>query len=412
MELSEGQQLALDAIKNYDRPLCVTGEAGTGKSVVLRAARDQVPCAVSAPTGLAASVIRGSTIHSLFGLKPGPVEHQIRALGEKAEDMFRSPNLRIVFDEVSMIRADLLDAIDEIMRLTLYDRRPFGGIPVVAFGDPFQIEPVVQSDEAAWLYSKYQSPYFFHSRVWNELNPRQLALHHIFRQEDPLFKNALNHARKGSPEGLNLFNTRVTGTRHWYTLTLTMTNRGAKAINDGSLNQLPGEPTIYQGSQFAWSRDLPTEEQLALKIGARVMCLANIPGAHNGKLGTVTELKIDSAVVMWDDGSKLEISKNRWERIKYQYDEMEGQLTSKVEGYFSQLPLKLAWAVTVHKSQGQTFDQAHLMLERDPWAHGQVYVALSRVKTLEGLTISRPLRPTDLICDRRVKEWEASLERV
>ncbi len=142
------------------------------------------------------------------------------------------------------------------------------------------------------------------------------------------------------------------------------------------------------------------------------MCLANLPGAHNGKLGTVVQLKPQTVEVVWDDGTRMEVGRNRWERLKYKFDEDEGRLTADVEGYFNQLPLRLAWAVTVHKAQGQTFDQAHLLLERDPWAHGQVYVAVSRVRSLQGLTISRPLRPRDLICDRRVREWDARLEKV
>lgn len=414
MELSAGQTLALDSIleKGSGRAVCITGEAGTGKSMVLNQARMRVPCAVAAPTGLAASVIRGATIHSLFGLKPGPLEHQIKPLYGERADVFETDGLKIVFDEISMIRADLIDAVDQILRMTRYDDRPFGGVPFIAFGDPFQIEPVVVDKERDWIYANYRSPYFFDSNVWKEIEPRQILLTEVFRQSDENFKRALNYCRVGSPEGLPVLNTRVTSQRQWYTLTMTLTNRGAKAINDGSLAQLPGEPTSYFGDTFAWSRDTPTDEVLLLKEGARVMCLANIPGAYNGKLGTVMRLNRSSVEVLFDDGQRLEVTKNRWERLKYKHDEESGQLTADVEGYFSQLPLKLAWAVTVHKSQGQTFDQAHLMLEREPWSHGQIYVAVSRVRSLEGLTISRPLVKRDLICDMRVKEWDSQLERV
>lgn len=414
MELSDGQKAALEAVvePGTGRAVCVTGEAGTGKSVVLRHARTRVPCAVGAPTGLAASVVRGATIHSLFGFKPGPLDTQIAPLEGRKAEVFESEGARLVLDEISMVRADLLDAMDRVLRMTLYDERPFGGVPVAAFGDPFQIEPVVQHAEAAWLYSKYKSPYFFDSGVWQELKPRQLALSHVFRQEDEGFRKALNQCRTGDPACLPVLNSRVTNDRYWYTLTMTLTNKGAKAINDGSLAQLPGEGRVYLGDTYGWGRELPTDEALCLKEGARVMCLANLPGSHNGKLGTVCALKEREVDVVWDDGTRMTIGRNRWERLKYRYDEDEGRLVADVEGYFSQLPLKLAWAVTVHKSQGQTFDQAHLLLERAPWAHGQVYVAVSRVRSLQGLTVSRPLRARDLICDRRVREWDASLEKV
>jgi ATP-dependent DNA helicase PIF1 len=414
MQLSDGQQAALDAIvePGTGKAVCVTGEAGTGKSVVLREARMRVPCAIGAPTGLAASVIRGATIHSLFGFKPGPLDTQIGPLDDRKADVFLSPGVKLALDEISMVRADLLDAMDQTLRMTLYDERPFGGVPLVAFGDPFQIEPVVTDAEMSWLYSRYRSPYFFDSAVWQELKPRQMSLSHIFRQDDEAFRDALNHSRRGSPQGLEILNSRVTNDRFWYTLTMTLTNKGAKYINDGSLAQLPGEGTAYVGDTYGWGRELPTDEVLVLKEGARVMCLANLPNAHNGKLGTVVELKLQTVVVVWDDGYRMEVGRNRWERLKYKFDEVEGRLTAEAEGYFNQLPLRLAWAVTVHKAQGQTFDQAHLLLERDPWAHGQVYVAVSRVRSLQGLTISRPLRPRDLICDRRVREWDSQLEKV
>lgn len=414
MEFSEGQEKILDQIIGLTsgRAICVTGEAGTGKSLVQTHARTKVPCVTAAPTGLAASVIKGSTIHSLFGFKPGAIENQIAPLEGNRLDVFSSPGIRLILDEISMVRADLLDAIDQTLRMTLCDDRPFGGIPIAAFGDPFQIEPVVTDKEFQYIYNRYDSPYFFDSKVWKEVRPEQFSLSKIFRQDDPSFKYALNECRRGNPGGLNILNTRVTNKITYNTLTMTLTNKGAKYINDLSLNHLGGEEKLYMGETYGWNRELPTDELLYLKVGARVMCLSNLPGVHNGKVGTVTELKRFGVRVLWDDGIEMDIEKNRWERLKYIYDEEEEILKTEVEGYFSQLPLKPAWAVTVHKSQGQTFDQAHLILEKDPWAHGQIYVAVSRVKNLNGLTISRPLRPRDLICNRRVKEWDSKLEKI
>jgi ATP-dependent DNA helicase PIF1 len=414
MEFSEGQKQVLDEIIDLrsGHAICVTGEAGTGKSMVQSTARTKVPCIAGAPTGLAASVIKGATIHSLFGFKSGALEDQIGPLDGNRLDVFSIPGVRLIIDEISMVRADLLDAMDQTLRATMCDDRPFGGIPLAAFGDPFQIEPVVTDKEFQYIYNKYDSPYFFDSHVWKELEPKQFCLSKIFRQDDPSFKYALNECRKGSPKGLDILNTRVTNKLHFHTLTMTLTNKGAKYINDMSLNHLDGEARLYPGETYGWNRELPTDELLYLKVGSRVMCLSNLPGIHNGKVGTVIELKRFGVRVLWDDGIEMDVEKNRWERLKYTYNEDDGTLETEVEGYFSQLPLKLAWAVTVHKSQGQTFDQAHLILERDPWAHGQIYVAVSRVRNLQGLTISRPLRPRDLICNKRVKDWDSKLEKV
>jgi hypothetical protein len=413
MKFSIGQDAALDAILSKDsKMVCVTGEAGTGKSAVQSRAKGMRPCVNVAPTGLAASVIGGATVHSTFGLKPGPLKSQIAPLEGKKARVFEVEDVALVIDEISMIRADLLDAMDMVLRSTLYDDRPFGGIKVAAFGDPFQIEPIVQDAEANWLYDNYDSPFFFDSRVWKECDPRQLLLTEVFRQDDAEFRASLNAIRRGDPSGLPLVNTRVTDERQWYTLTLTLTNKAALKINTGSLAQLPGAGIQYVGEAFGWSRETPAEEILTLKEGARVMALANTgPMVHNGKLGTVIALGIDNVDVLWDDGNRTKVSRHRWERLRYGVTP-EGDLEASVEGYFSQLPLRLAWAVTMHKSQGQTFEQAHLEIDRSPWAHGQIYVALSRVKSLEGLTISRPLSPRDLICDRRVREWDRSLERV
>ena len=413
MNFSAGQTAALDAILAQDSAMiCVTGEAGTGKSVVQSRAKTMRPCVNVAPTGLAASVIGGATIHSTFALKPGPLKTQIAPLEGKKARVFEVEQIALVIDEISMVRADLLDAMDMVLRSTLYDDRPFGGIKVAAFGDPFQIEPIVQDAEANWLYDNYDSPFFFDSKVWKETNPRQLLLTEVFRQEDAEFRASLNAIRRGDPSGLPLVNTRVTNEKKWYTLTLTLTNKAAQRINEGSLAQLQGSGRTYLGESYGWNRDTPAEETLVLKEGARVMSLANTgPMVHNGKLGTVSVLRSDVVEVIWDDGFRTTVGRHRWERLRYGVNH-EGDLEAEVEGYFSQLPLRLAWAVTMHKSQGQTFEQAHLEIDRSPWAHGQIYVALSRVKTLEGLTISRPLSPRDLICDRRVREWDRSLERI
>lgn len=415
MTLSEGQRIALEACSGANPGTCVTGEAGTGKSVVLSRLKESRPTVVVAPSGLAASVVGGATIHSVFGLKPGPLDGQDEPLTGRRARIFESDGIRLAFDEISMVRADLLDAVDRILRRTLWDERPFGGVPVRFFGDPFQIEPVVEDGPVAEALAKrYRSPYFFDSESWGELAPDQLSLTEGFRQTDPTFRDALNLLRRGDPAGLSAFAPMVTSERRWWTLTMTLTNRGAANINVGSLAQLAGPETVYLAEEYAWNRDTPVDPVLRLRPGARVMCCANLQdgSAYNGKMGTVVETHPDGPSVAWDDGTSVhKMSIHRWERIRYRYDESEG-LTSEVEGYFSQVPLKLAWAVTVHKAQGQTFDQAHLLLERSPWAHGQLYVALSRVRSPEGLTISRRLSARDLICDPRVKKWDSSLRRL
>lgn len=406
--LSAEQSAALRAAQSliFGGVLYITGKAGTGKSTVLRELREETSCIVLAPTGLAAVNVGGQTIHSFFGMKPGEKPD----MPERSLKALKGAEL-IVVDEVSMVRADLMDEMDRSLRKALKDERPFGGKGVVLFGDVWQIEPVVSSAaEHEMIRSKYGSPFFFDSVVFQSIGARVIELSHVFRQQgDERFRDALNAVRTGDHRSLDVFNARAYEKPCETTLRLTLTNAAAKDVNERRLSMLDGDKMTFTGSSSGdFGRELPTEIDLTLKIGARVMCLANHPeaGFINGDLGFVRAFGKwgDTVEVDLDRGDVVEVGKHTWQKLAYTWDPEEG-LQSYPVARFTQLPLKLAWAATTHKAQGQTFDAVHLELERRSFAHGQTYVALSRCRTLEGLTMARRLNTTDLVVRPRVREW-------
>jgi ATP-dependent DNA helicase PIF1 len=388
--------------------LFITGKAGTGKSVTLSAIRDSMASIVLAPTGLAAVTVGGQTIHSFFGIRPG--QAVVPGLPEHARDVL--PRIgQILIDEISMVRADLLDMMDAALRRGLESDEPFGGIPIVAFGDLMQIEPVVQAGaERDMLEDRYASPFFFDSHAFAATRAQVLQLSNVFRQSgDARFRDALNDLRDGGVECLCVFNERAGAEPEEDAIRITLTNARAKAINDVRLNALEGEAARFQGVVTGnFGRELPTDLELDLKIGARVMCLHNNrEGDHfNGDLGVVVgmEPRLGFVTVELDRGPCVTLGTHSWEKLAYRYSRENG-VEANVEATFSQIPLKLAWATTVHKAQGQTFDRIHLELERAAFAHGQTYVALSRCRTLAGMSLGRRVVPQDVICRKRVRDW-------
>ena len=414
-ELSGDQVGALESIPDlatYGRCIFVTGRAGTGKSTVLRRFVESTPLktVVLAPTGLAAVQVGGQTIHSFFNFPLGPLQSGSREIplfkkGQAKRRLIQALDC-VVIDEVSMVRADVMDAIDFSLRQNRErEQEPFGGVTVLCFGDLMQLEPVVQSGaDEEMMADRYESPFFFDSQVVRQTSLDVYELTTVHRQrDDEEFLWALNRLREGQTDELTVFNARVgadLGTEG--VVTLTATNARAGSINLQRLSRLPGRPAIYKAVlQGTFGRETPTEEVLALKPGAQVMFVKNGREWVNGSLGEVSETEAERVRVRLFEGGEHWVEPETWEKKRYSWDRYASKITSEPVGSFTQIPLRLAWALTVHKSQGLTLDKVRLDLDRPAFSHGQAYVALSRCRTLAGLSLVRPLEPRDVIVEER-----------
>ena len=393
----------------------VTGRAGTGKSTLLRefVASLQVPKAVLAPTGLAAINVGGQTIHSFFNFPLGPLEQDpdripVFKRGGNKSRLFNKLQVLII-DEISMIRADLLDAIDASLRWNRQTDEPFGGLKVVVFGDLWQLEPVVGSSaEAEFLSHHFASPFFFDSHILRELQPDILQLDHVYRQSDPEYLWALDQIRIGNTQELSFFNDRLNAPLppDGMPLTLTATNNRALTINIQHLGEIVAEPRTYQGKvEGDFGKDLPADLHLTLKPGAQVMFVKNGRTWVNGTLGQIQKLEQHEITVHTHEGKTVTVERETWEKQRYVWDRATQRIQIETVGSYTQFPLKLAWAVTVHKSQGLTLEQAIIDLDRPAFSHGQTYVALSRNRHLDGLSLRREITKSDVITHPRVVEF-------
>lgn len=424
LTLSAEQQAVFDAIETTRDHIFVTGRAGTGKSTLLNhlAWKTSKQLVICAPTGVAALNIGGQTIHSLFRLPIGVIaDHDIEQNAQLKKLLNTIDSL--VIDEVSMVNADLLDAMDRSLRQAR--QRPheaFGGVQVVLFGDPYQLAPVPgEGDERAYFEDHYRSMWFFDAKVWDDADLTIYELATIHRQHEAEFKYMLNAVRHGAvtaeiAERLNSVGAR-TPPRDG-AITLATTNSTVTRINASELAKLPGRAhtAVAEVSGEFGGRSYPADESLELKVGARVMFLRNDISNDgnqrwvNGSVGTVH--KIGQTVHVEIDGEQHEVRPAVWEKFRYNYSPLTKSLRKDVVAEFTQFPLRLAWAVTIHKSQGKTYDQAIIDLGQRSFAPGQTYVALSRISALDGLYLTRALRPSDIIVDENVVQFMARVTAV
>lgn len=413
---------AVSFVNQTNQLIFLTGKAGTGKTTFLKYIRNHShkKMVVAAPTGVAAMNAGGTTLHSLFwlpfglyiadyeqdaGWNEGQVYNRRRLfskvkLTKRKRDLLREIEL-LVIDEVSMLRADMLDAIDALLKSVRRDARPFGGLQLLLIGDLFQLPPVVKESEWRLMAEHYRSPFFFEALVLQNNPPVQLELDKIYRQNDEVFINILNAIREntctaGQLDQLNAYyNPDFSAPQGESYITITSHNYRADAMNEKALAELSGDTTTLNAcirGDFGTSL-YPVDTELRLKKGAQVMFVRNDVGEdrkfYNGKIGRVKHIDSagDSLIVAFDDGTEeVEVKREIWENIQYEYDQQQDKVNEDVLGTFSQFPLRLAWAITIHKSQGLTFERAIIDAEAS-FAAGQVYVALSRMTGLYGLVL-------------------------
>lgn len=423
--LNDDFRHALDVLEKSDQSLFITGKAGTGKSTLLQLFRNTThkKVAILAPTGVAALNVQGQTIHSFFGFPPRiitPAEASRKVLRKDQLRLYKNLQVLII-DEISMVRADLLDGIDKFLRVNRENYRPFGGVQVVFFGDLFQLPPVVTRDpvESAYFTDYYSSPYFFSAKIFQEPDFQMdtLELRKVYRQESRHFLRLLEAVRVNNVDydDLEDLNERYLpdhSDMDGY-ITLTARNATADRINQRELSQLVEEEFEFIAQvQGTFDPALyPTEFGLRLRKGAQVMFVRNDQEERrfvNGTIGKIVSINNTTIVVETEEygGKKrrIEVPKTEWEIIRYKGGPT-GNLETEVVGSFTQYPLKLAWAITIHKSQGKTFDRLLLDLGGGAFEHGQLYVALSRCRTLEGIVLRQRIRMQDVITDDRVVEF-------
>lgn len=422
-ELSAEQLEVFERIEHTREHVFVTGRAGTGKSTILNhlAYNTSKIIAVCAPTGVAALNVGGQTIHSLLRLPTGVIaDHELDQPAE-LKKMLAAINT-LVIDEVSMVSADLMDAIDRSLRQARGKKHdPFGGAQIIMFGDPYQLPPVPPRDphERAYYEDTYRSLWFFDAKVWLDTPMTVIELVEVHRQSDDRFKRILGAVRHGEvtqdmAEELNEVGARPAPTD---AITLATTNATVARINASRLAEIKGDPlrAVAEINGEFRENTFPADEVLELKPGAQVMFLRNDSDGRwvNGTIGTVS--RVEGTVWVEVDGpdgaEEFEVSPTTWERYRYRYDAETKKLEKEVVAEFEQFPLRLAWAVTVHKSQGHTYDQAVVDLGSRAFTAGQTYVALSRVRSMDGLYLQRPLKPADVIVDPNVVRFMSAATR-
>ncbi|MDD5210633.1 MAG: AAA family ATPase [Elusimicrobiales bacterium] len=423
IEFNEQFTKALHLLQHGSHNVFVTGKAGTGKSTLLRyfRAHTSKKIVVLAPTGVAALNVEGETIHSFFRFKPGTTPDKVRRARKKEAEIYREL-AAIVIDEASMVRADLMDCVDSFMRINgPVPGKPFGGAQLILFGDLYQLPPVVTGPERELFSTYYKGPYFFNSKVFEEAKIEYLELEKIYRQKDQDFIEILNAIRNNrvSPAQLARLNRRVGAdvetSGRGLSVRLLTTNADAAGINNERLRSIDGRSHVYKAETLGqFTRDAyPADEELHLKAGAQVMLLNNDPDCRwvNGTMAAVQDImkglpgEPDLVHVRLPDGSVEQVEPHKWELFHFVFDAEAKKIKTETAGTFTQYPLKLAWGMTIHKSQGKTFERAVIDLGKRVFAAGQTYVALSRCTALGGLSLAREVRPNDVMTDWRIVRY-------
>lgn len=422
IKITKEFEKAFHAFEDTDEPIFLTGRAGTGKSTLLKYFRTQTKKkhVVLAPTGIAALNVRGQTIHSFFGFHPKIQKQRVHRAQPDKLDFFKGLET-IIIDEISMVRADLLDCVDRALRLNRGKmREPFGGVQMIFIGDLFQLPPVVTKEEQYIFESEYLSPYFFSAACMREMSTKIIELETIHRQKEKSFIRLLNKVRLGKivEQDIETWNKRHDEfydpmEDSDYVVHLTTTNKMAQLRNDFELKRLSGKAVTLKARSMGelGTRKMPSEASIKVKVGARIMFTTNDQAKRwvNGSLGTIDRIKqvglnkFPTLSVTLEDGQQVEVEQYTWEIFEYAYDG-EGY-EENVIGSYTQYPITLAWAVTIHKAQGKTFDKVLIDVGWGAFAHGQMYVALSRCTTMKGITLLKPLREKDIIVDQAVLDF-------
>ncbi|MCX8093101.1 MAG: AAA family ATPase [Candidatus Goldbacteria bacterium] len=419
LEINEQFQKALEIMENTSKNIFITGKAGTGKSTLLNYFKNvtKKKIVVLAPTGVAAVNIGGQTIHSFFGFKPDITVDKIKNLKSKKIKIYKELDA-IIIDEISMVRADLLDCIDIFLRKYGKSKNaPFGGIQMIFFGDLYQLPPVVLKHEKEIFSVHYKSPYFFEAKVFKDFEMEFVELEKIYRQKDEKFIEILNAIRNNTInekqiEVLNSLTKKDFKKDDKLVIYLTTINKKAEDINNKYLNELKNPIKIYM-AEITGNFDksyFPAEAELKIATGAQVMLLNNDSKGRwiNGTMGRVVKIKkskknnYDIIFVELQNGLVAEVAPYTWEIFEYRYNKDKKIIETETTGTFTQYPIRLAWAITIHKSQGKTFDNVIIDFSRGTFAHGQAYVALSRCTTLEGIILERPFKKSDIIMDWKI----------